>query len=114
VYEISVADPGLGIRDPRSGSRDGEKSGSRIRDKHSGSATLLKKILSKKIRTLAFPSHDFHAFKGIKSEKYYFKQISRCCAKREVYVSDKMLPKMCGSYLPFPLNTYSVHPILGT
>jgi len=29
------------IRDPRSGIRDGEKSGSRIRDKHPGSATLV-------------------------------------------------------------------------
>jgi len=29
------------IRDPRSGIRDGEKSGSGIRDKHPGSATLL-------------------------------------------------------------------------
>jgi hypothetical protein len=32
----------FGIRDPRSGIRDGKKSGSGIRDKHPGSATLLK------------------------------------------------------------------------
>jgi hypothetical protein len=31
----------FGIRDPRSGIRDGKKSGSGIRDKHPGSATLL-------------------------------------------------------------------------
>jgi hypothetical protein len=31
----------FGIRDPRSGIRDGKKSGSGIRDKHPGSATLV-------------------------------------------------------------------------
>jgi hypothetical protein len=31
----------FGIRDPRSGIRDGKKPGSGIRDKHPGSATLL-------------------------------------------------------------------------
>jgi hypothetical protein len=30
----------FGIRDPRSGIRDGKKTGSGIRDKHPGSATL--------------------------------------------------------------------------
>ena len=35
-----VAIFGSGIRDPRSGFRDGKKSGSGIRDKHPGSATL--------------------------------------------------------------------------
>jgi hypothetical protein len=37
-----VAVFGSGIRDPRSGIRDGYKSGSGIRDKHPGSATLEK------------------------------------------------------------------------
>jgi hypothetical protein len=32
---------GSGIRDPRSGIRDGKKPGSGIRDKHPGSATLV-------------------------------------------------------------------------
>ncbi len=34
-------DPGSGIRDPGSGIRDGLNSGSGIRDKHPGSATLV-------------------------------------------------------------------------
>ncbi len=35
---------GSGIQDPGSGIRDGEKSGSGIRDKHPGSATLQKRL----------------------------------------------------------------------
>jgi hypothetical protein len=39
-------DPGSGIRDPGSGIRDGKKSGSGIRDKHPGSATLDSMIIT--------------------------------------------------------------------
>jgi hypothetical protein len=71
----------FGIRDPRSGIRDGKKPGSGIRDKHPGSSTLLKSldlvVNSSFCSTCYFFSDEESVVSGeprLKSLKYEYKE----------------------------------------